>query len=167
MSNPTLESLVESAYSAALRTNQTELADIRINLASSGINQTTTAADDNSGRAATTLPIPCIRLRAEATSQTIGSTNTPKWAVLLEVEVEQKANLGEGDGPTLDDLYSLATRPFYYGSPTLAATLETGNAALRVHGVSKRGEALQQEQLEATMVRRSTVTIHCAPVTIS
>ena len=124
MSNPTLESLVESAYSAALRTNQTELADIRINLASSGINQTTTAADDNSGRAATTLPIPCIRLRAEATSQTIGSANTPKWAVMLEVEVEQKANLGEGDGPTLDDLYSLATRPFYYGSPTLAATLE-------------------------------------------
>jgi hypothetical protein len=167
MSNPTLESLVESAYSAALRTNQTELVDIRINLASSGINQTTTAADDNSGRAATTLPIPCIRLRAEATSQTIGSTNTPKWAVLLEVEVEQKANLGEGDGPTLDDLYSLATRPFYYGSPTLAATLETGNAALRVHGVSKRGEALQQEQLEATMVRRSTVTIHCAPVIIA
>lgn len=167
MSNPTLESLVESAYSAALRTNQTELVDIRINLASSGINQTTTAADDNSGRAATTLPIPCIRLRAEATSQTIGSTNTPKWAVLLEVEVEQKANLGEGDGPTLDNLYSLATRPFYYGSPTLAATLETGNAALRVHGVSKRGEALQQEQLEATMVRRSTVTIHCAPVIIA
>lgn len=167
MSNPTLESLVESAYSAALRTNQTELVDIRINLASSGINQTTTAADDNSGRAATTLPIPCIRLRAEATSQTIGSANTPKWAVLLEVEVEQKANLGEGDGLTLDDLYNLATRPFYYGSPTLAATLEAGNAALRVHGVSKRGEALQQEQLEATMVRRSTVTIHCAPVTIS
>jgi hypothetical protein len=108
-----------------------------------------------------------IRLRAEATSETIGSTSTPKWAVRLEVEVEQKANVGDGDGPTLDDLYSLATRPFYYGSPTLAATLETGNSALRVHGVSKRGEALEQEQLEATLVRRSTVTIHCAPVTIS
>jgi len=163
MSNPSLESLVEAAYSAALRTNQTELAAVRINLASSGINQTTTTADDNSGRAATTLPIPCIRLRAEATSETIGSLNTPKWAVRLEVEVEQKANVGDGDGPTLDDLYSLATRPFWYA--TLA--LEMGTSALRVHGVSKRGEALEQEALEATLVRRSSVTIHCAPVTIT
>lgn len=98
MSNPSLESLVESAYSAALRTNQTELAAVRINLASSGLNQTTTVADDNSGRPATTLPIPCIRLRAEATSETIGSLNTPKWAVRLEVEVEQKPTSAKATG---------------------------------------------------------------------
>jgi hypothetical protein len=167
MSNPSLESLVESAYYAVLRLYQTELDSVRINLASNGINQTTTTADDNSGRPAPTIPIPCIRLRAEATSETIGALNTPKWAVVLSVEVEQKANVGEGDGPTLDDLYSLATRPFWYGNPTLAATLATASASLRVHGVSKRGEALEQEALEATIVRRSTVTIHCAPITIA
>ena len=167
MSNPSLESLVESAYRDVLRLYQTELVDVRINLASSGLTQTTTAADDNSGRPATTLPIPCIRLRAEATSETVGPLNTPKWAVRLEVEVEQKANIGEGDGPTLDDLYSLATRPFWYGDPTLSSALGTANSALRVHGVSKRAETLEQEPLEATIVRRTSVTVHCAPTTVA
>lgn len=165
MSSPTLENLVETAYRDVLRLYETDLVDVRINLASAATDQTTTAADDNSGRDPATIPIPCVRLRAEAVNEAVGMT-TPKWAVRLEVEVEQLGTVADG-GITLDELYRLAVRPFWYSSPTLAEALATANASLRVHGVSKRGEGLEQEAMEASISRRNFVTIHCAPATIA
>ena len=162
-----LESQVEAAYSAVLRTYQTELAAVRINLAASGITQTTTEADDNSGRDVSILPIPCIRLRASSEGEFIGS-NTPKFAVTLEIEAEQRAQLGDGDGLSVEDLFALAVRPFWYGTPTLASALGSADSNLRVHGITGRlAGGVEQEAMEASHVRRGRVTIHCAPMTFA
>ena len=108
----TLEAAVESAFSAVLRLYQTELAEVRINLASSGLSQTEVVSD--------TLPIeyqpmPCITLTATSGEELM--RDSLAFSVTLEIRAETSAVPAEG-AMSLDDLYSYATLPLRYASPS-------------------------------------------------
>jgi len=108
----TLENAVETAYASILRTYQTELAAIRINLASTGLDQVP-VADDEGEQPLTQLPVPVIRLRAEASGEE-EVRNSGAYAVELEISVEDAAVKPVGEGLSMDDLFALATRPLLY-----------------------------------------------------
>ena len=152
----TLEAAVESAFSAVLRLYQTELAEVRINLASSGLSQTEVVSD--------TLPIeyqpmPCITLTATSGEELM--RDSLAFAVTLEIRAETSAVPAEG-AMSLDDLYSYATLPLRYASPSFVSAMGAGQAALRMHGINRRQSSFDQEAGDAFFARTMTVEIICA-----
>lgn len=152
----TLEAAVESAFSSVLRTYQTELAEVRINLASSGLSQTEVVSD--------TLPVeyepmPCITLTATSGEELM--RDSLAFAVTLEIRAETSAVPAEG-AMSLDDLYSYATLPLRYASPSFVSVMSAGQAALRMHGINRRQSSFDQEAGDAFYARTMTVEIICA-----
>jgi len=152
----TLEAAVESAFSAVLRTYQTELAEVRINLASYGLSQTEVASD--------TLPIeyqpmPCITLTATSGEELM--RDSLAFSVTLEIRAETSAVPAEG-AMSLDDLYTYATLPLRYASPSFVSVMSAGQAALRMHGINRRQSSFDQEAGDAFYARTMTVQIICA-----
>jgi hypothetical protein len=152
----TLETAVESAFSAVLRTYQTELAEVRINLASSGLSQSEVVSD--------TLPVeyqpmPCITLTAKSGEELVRRSGA--YAVTLEIRAETSAVPAEG-AMSLDDLYTYATRPLRYDVPSFTSVMDAGQAALRMHGVNRRQSSFDQEAGDAFYARTMTVEIICA-----
>jgi len=152
----TLEAAVESAFSAVLRTYQTELAEVRINLASSGLSQSEVVSD--------TLPVefepmPCITLTATSGEELM--RDSLAFSVTLEIRAETSAVPAEG-AMSLDDLYTYATLPLRYASPSFVSVMGAGQAALRMHGINRRQSSFDQEAGDAFYARTMIVQIICA-----
>jgi hypothetical protein len=152
----TLEGAVESAFSAVLRTYQPELAEVRINLACFGLNQTEVVSDT---QPVEYQPMPCITLTAMSGEELV--RNSGAYSVMLEIRVETSA-VAEDGAMSIDDLYNYATRPLIYASPSFVSVMDAGEPTLRMHGINRRQSTSDQEAGDAFYARTKTVEIVCA-----
>lgn len=164
MSQNTLEQELETAYGRVTRTYETGLAAIRINCSSFGLNQQPVLDDESQVRTQDLQPLPVIILTATSEAEE-EVRNSGAYGITLEIQVKMQAVQPEGQGPTLDELFYLATRPLLYVE--FVAVMGTANPDLRMHGINKRALTMNQDPTEAAFIRRKQVIIHCALTTPS